>query len=223
MATPINASTLTMSDTKVATTSKSILGKDDFMKLLITQLRYQDPLNPMSGTEFAAQLAQFSSVEQLHNISEQLTMNLDASNLMTQSISNALAATMVGKDIKASGETFAYAGTGEARFGYTLPGAAESVVIKIQNEAGVVVKSIKGTGLSKGDTTVTWDGLDEDGNRVAAGSYTFTVEAKDVSGNTIEARPYLFGRVTSVRFKATGTVFVLDGVEIPLADVLEIL
>jgi flagellar basal-body rod modification protein FlgD len=212
-----------MSDAKVVTTSKSILGKDDFMKLLITQLRYQDPLNPMSGTEFAAQLAQFSSVEQLHNISEQLTTNLDASNLMTQSISNALAATMVGKQIKASGSTFAYSGTGDASFGYTLPGVADSAVIKVQNAAGVVVKTIKSTGLKKGDNAITWDGLDEDGNHVAAGSYSFTVEAADASGNAITASPYLFGHVTSVRFKADGTVFVLDGVEIPLANVLEIL
>jgi len=70
--------------------NKSVLGKDDFLKMLVQQLRYQDPLNPMKGDEFATQLAQFSSVEQLNNINTSLTDSLNANYMLTQAINNGL-------------------------------------------------------------------------------------------------------------------------------------
>ena len=92
---PVTSSTSTS-----ATSGSSTLGKDDFLKLLIVQLRNQDPLNPTEGTEFAAQLAQFSSVEQLTNINSTLTESLATNKLLTQSIGNSLATTMIGKTVK---------------------------------------------------------------------------------------------------------------------------
>ncbi len=76
MGTTISEALLGKSTTATETTSSSILGKDDFLKLLITQLQYQDPMNPLDGTEFAAQLAQFSSVEQLANLNETLSASI---------------------------------------------------------------------------------------------------------------------------------------------------
>ncbi|MGA9120044.1 MAG: flagellar hook capping FlgD N-terminal domain-containing protein, partial [Bacteroidota bacterium] len=91
----------TTSPVQTATASNQ-LGKDDFLKLLVTQLQNQDPLNPLQGTEFVAQLAQFSSLEQLTNINSSLEQNIQSNQLMTQSIGNSLAATLVGKDVRAS-------------------------------------------------------------------------------------------------------------------------
>ncbi len=203
--------------------SKSILGKDDFLKMLVMQLRFQDPLNPMNGTEFAAQLAQFSSVEQLTNINTSLDASLDASYLMTQAITNSLSASLIGKDVKATAETFHFGGSGNVRLGYTLSSAADHVTVKILDESGTVVRTITNSGTAKGDNTFTWDGLNNDGEAVPAGTYRFTVEAADANGQSIQASRYLYGTVSGVRFREDGSFFVVDGIEISFASILEIL
>jgi flagellar basal-body rod modification protein FlgD len=206
-----------------ASAPKAILGKDDFLKLLVMQMRFQDPLDPIKGTEFAAQLAQFSSVEQLSNINTNLLQSIDANYLMTQSISNALAATFVGKGVRAATDSFYYSGTDSVKLGYSLPSAADTVTVKIYDESGNLVKTITGTGKEKGDNVVKWNGTNEAGETVAAGKYKFTVEAKDSSGGSLTTSLFIMGKVTGVRFKADGTVFVIDGMEVKLSDILEIM
>ena len=200
----------------------SILGKDDFLKLLTMQLKNQDPLNPMDGTQFASQLAQFSSVEQLSNINATLQQSIDSNYLLSQSISNGLAATFVGKDVRATGDTFHFDGTNPAKMGYSLPSDADTVTVKIYNSSGNLVKTITNTGKVSGNNSFTWDGADEHGN-MNPGTYKFTVEAKDANGGTITASSYVEGKVSGVRFKADGTVFIVDGAEVKLADILEIM
>ena len=79
------------------------LGKEDFLRLLVTQLRNQDPINPVKGEDFAAQLAQFSSVEQLQNINANLENNLEMDLLLNQALNNTLATTLIGNNVKAIG------------------------------------------------------------------------------------------------------------------------
>jgi flagellar basal-body rod modification protein FlgD len=117
---------------------ESVMGKDDFLKLLIVQLRNQDPLEPMKGTEFATQLAQFSSVEQLTNINSNLSESITTNQLMAQSIGNALAATMIGKTVKASGNAFTVATSGNMHLGYSLSTAAASVKVSIRDANGLL-------------------------------------------------------------------------------------
>jgi len=205
------------------TGSPSILGKDDFLKLLITQLRYQDPLEPMKGTEFAAQLAQFSSVEQLSNINTNLTQTLATNQLMTQSIGNSLAATMIGKGVKASANEFQFTGTGSAQLGYTLPVAAAEVSVRVYDSTGTLVRTITNAGTDKGDSTVVWDGTNDSGQTMAEGKYTFKVDALDSSKAALTATPFLYGTISAVRFTSAGTMFVVDGVEIPVSQILELL
>lgn len=203
--------------------SSGILGKDDFLKMLVMQLRFQDPLNPMEGTEFAAQLAQFSSVEQLANMNASLGASLEANYLMTQAITNSLSASLIGKDVKAAAESFRFGGSGDVRLGYTLKSAADHVTVKILDESGNVVRTITNSGTLKGDNTFTWDGRNDAGELLGSGTYRFTVEAADGSGQTIESTRYLYGTVSGVRFREDGSYFVVDGAEISFADILEIL
>jgi flagellar basal-body rod modification protein FlgD len=218
-ATPV----LGQQSTTQTSASNGLLGKDDFLKLLLTQLRYQDPLNPLEGTEFATQLAQFSSVEQLSNINTNLTQSLDATQILSQSIGNALSATLIGKEVKASSEQFAYGGTGDVRLGYTLGGAADKVSVRVVDSYGVTVRTLTNGGGVEGDNEVLWNGKNEQGVAVAAGQYKLVVQASDADGNSVTTTPFLFGHVSAVRFKATGTVFVVDGMEVPISKILEVL
>jgi flagellar basal-body rod modification protein FlgD len=204
-------------------TAPNQLGKDDFLKLLVTQLQNQDPLNPLEGTEFVSQLAQFSSLEQLTNINSALDQNLQANQALAQSIGNSLAATLVGKEVRATANNMHYDGTSSVSLGYTLSADANSVSVKIYNQAGALVRTINGLSGDNGDNSFSWDGKDDLGQVQGAGSYTFTVEAKDSAGNAVTASPYMTGKVTSIRFRSDGTYFVIDGTEISIADVLEIM
>jgi flagellar basal-body rod modification protein FlgD len=214
---------LTSTTSSSSTSGSSILGKDDFLKLLIVQLKNQDPLNPMEGTEFATQLAQFSSVEQLTNINDTLTQSVSTNQLMTQSIGNSLATTMIGKSVKASGSSFGYTGGDDVSLGYTLAGGASTVTTKIYDKAGSLVRTITANDVSTGDGSVTWDGLDQNGSQAATGTYTFKVSAFDADGNAVSTSTYVTGTITAVRFTSSGTVFVVDGVEVPLSQIVEIL
>jgi len=214
---------LTSTTSASSTSGSSMLAKDDFLKLLITQLKNQDPLNPMQGTEFATQLAQFSSVEQLTNINDTLTESVTVNQLMTQSIGNSLATTMIGKDIKATGNSFTLSAGGSIDLGYTLGDDAATVTVKILDSAGSVVRTMTINNAAKGDGTVTWDGLTDNGSRLPTGTYSFKVTAADSAGSNVTASSYITGTITGVRFTANGTVFVVDGAEIPISQILEIL
>jgi flagellar basal-body rod modification protein FlgD len=222
MSTTYTTLPLTSTTSATATKGKSALGKDDFLKLLIVQLQNQDPMDPMKGTEFATQLAQFSSVEQLSNISSSLTESISANQVMTQSINNALAATMIGKTVKASSNSFNVAGSGEMNLGFNLAKDAATVTVKVYDDSGTLVRTMTVDGAKKGDGTAVWDGLDKNGRQVAAGTYSFSVEAVDAAKTSITATAFVKGTITGIRFKSEGTVFVVDGVEIPLSQIIEI-
>lgn len=205
-----------------ATGSGSVLGKDDFLKMLVTQLRYQDPLDPVKGTEFASQLAQFSSVEQLSNIDSDLRQSSNGTAILTHSITNALAATFIGKTVKAGINNFQYTGSGDVTLGYSLPAGAANASVKVYDESGNLVRTITGGGTDTGDHTISWDGKNDAGQAVGSGKYRFEIDAKKVDGTAASGTTFLSGAVTSVRYKENGTVFVVNGVEVSLSDILEI-
>ena len=133
MVDPITVARLTATTTAQG---KSSLGKDDFMKLMISQLKNQDPLNPMDGTEFSAQLAQFSSLEQLSNLNSYMKQSIDANAVLTQSINNTLITGLIGKDVKINGGDLQLRGQESIVLGYNMPVEAKTAQIKIYNGSG---------------------------------------------------------------------------------------
>src|SRR5512145_3299493 len=95
----VQSATTAATTASSTTSTKNILGKDEFLKMLIAQLKHQDPLNPMDGTAFTAQLAQFSSLEQLQNINTQLT----SFTKQQQSLGNTQAVNLIGREVLAKG------------------------------------------------------------------------------------------------------------------------
>lgn len=209
--------------TNTTTQGSSSLGKDDFMKLLIQQMKHQDPMNPMDGTQFAAQLAQFSSLEQLQNLNTSMTNSINANFMLTQSINNTLSSTLIGKAVKIGGSDLNYTGQDSVQMGYKLPANASSVEVNIYDANGQLVKTISDLPKSLGDNKLSWDFTDNNGNKVQEGSYTFEVKAKDLSGEDITTTSYKYGLVSGIRFTDSGTKLVVDNSEYNFSDILEVI
>lgn len=196
--------------------SPDMMGTDTFLKLLSTQLKYQDPFQPIENTEFLAQLAQFSSLEQLLNING----NLQANFLIIQSMNNSIAATLVGKTAKAYGNTVWVNEEGNSSINYKLDSFAK-VTIKIYDEDDNLVRTINTEWQNAGENEVIWDGKNNNGMKVPEGKYTFKVEATDANGNKVNVTPFIKGKITGVRFTENGAVFLINGLEINFGDIFE--
>lgn len=196
--------------------SSQVMGKDEFLRLLVTQLSNQDPLSPMDGQQFAAQLAQFSSVEQLMNIGSTLAGNGEMNALLAQSINSGVAAGLIGKTIEADTNTVGWSGEGEARLGFELGGDAEKITLTIRNEAGVVVRTMELDPHGAGTHTTVWDGKDDAGSTVAKGAYTFEVTATGADAAPVEASVFVEGRVDRVTFGRDGILLWLGEASVPM-------
>jgi flagellar basal-body rod modification protein FlgD len=219
-------SSVTASQTAAGTTSSSTttgsLGTNEFLKLLTVQLQHQDPLSPLQNEEMLAQLAQFSSLEQLENMNTNLKSNLELNLLLTQVLNNTAAAGLVGKTIVASADNITLDSSGSAAVRFDLNGAAQRVVVTIKDQSGLTVRTMEAQGMAAGRNELSWDGKNADGKPVAAGTYSIAIQALDSEGKTVSATALFTGEVTSVRFKNGEAYLVVDGQEISIGDVLEI-
>ncbi|HEX2869560.1 MAG TPA: flagellar hook capping FlgD N-terminal domain-containing protein [Ignavibacteriales bacterium] len=203
-------------------TGKSVLGKDDFMKLMISQMKNQDPLNPMDGTQFSAQLAQFSSLEQLTNMNDALDKSIQANYLLTQSVNNTMSASLIGKEIKLGGSGIVNSGQDNVQLGYNLASQAKSVTVNVYDETGKLVKSFENENTSSGDHKLSWDFTDNNGSKLPNGNYTFEVKAKGQDDQDMTAELFKFGVIDSVKFTEQGTKIMVGNAEYNISDVLEV-
>jgi flagellar basal-body rod modification protein FlgD len=199
------------------------LGKDDFLRLLTVQLQHQDPLSPVDNEDFIAQLAQFSSLEQLEDINANLKDGIDLDLILTQVLNNTAAAGLIGKTVIAEGSSVHLDETGSSEIHFDLDSAADHVVIRILDESGVVVEILREDDLAAGRNQVTWDGKDSQGNMRAQGNYTVEIEAYDSQDNQIGATPLLIGEITGVRFENGEARLMVAGLELGIGEIVEIL
>lgn len=194
------------------------LGKDEFLKLLITQLQNQDPMNPLEGTEFATQLAQFNSVEQLLNLNEQVASLSEAQMMMSSGLNNSLAANLTGKNVKVVSD-FIEPESGGMHF--RLQDSASSVELNILDANGTLIRSDTLGSLGKGDHHWIWDGKSGDGKSVPEGSYIVKLSAKN-GDSEVAGLTFTEGEVEKVRFTGQGVKVMVNGQLLPLGDVEEI-
>lgn len=171
------------------------IGYDDFLTLLIAELEHQDPMQPMDSSEFTAQLAQFSSVEQLYGIKE--IVSDVQQRLASQGEQNPV--DLIGKTVTAADDTVVLQG-GEVRCGhYTLPQPAD-VTVQIYNSQGVRVRTLFLEDQPAGEHAIAWDGTDDNRHKLGSGTYRFEVSARNAKGQAVGVDSYATGEVTGITY-----------------------
>ena len=179
------------------------LDKDAFLKLFVSQMQNQDPLNPDDSAEMAAQLAQFNGLEQMMNVNKNLE-KMQAE----QALSRAVGLTsFVGKEVKIASGRAMYQGGQlshiQAHFERDVPKAT----MEVRNSAGVVIANRDLGALKAGDNKLEWDGIDSKGQKVSEGLYTFSVSAKDLNGLDIPGELSSIVSVKGVDLRESGGSF----------------
>lgn len=198
--------------------------KDQFLKLLTFQLKSQNPLKPYDNQEFAAQLAQFSQLEQLSDIRNLMEEQSKSNVLLSRTMSNAALPGMLGKTAKAFTNHVQLDDNRSVSMGYDLKYPASDGLITILDQYGNTVNMIDITGnkLNNGEHTMNWDGTDFNGDPLPEGTYTFFADFEESDGNTFSADTFTNGKIEAVRFKADGTVLVIGGMEVPISEVKDV-
>ncbi len=198
------------------------LGKNDFLNLLVTQLRFQDPMEPMKDQEFVAQLAQFSQLERLENMQNSLDTSTQVNYVLSQTIANTMATTLIGKTVIAEGADFTLEPDKDVRLSYELQADAADITIKIKNSDGALVRTIELHDQRSGNQTVNWDGRDDRGSLVAPGQYSYEVTAATRSGQSVTVEKRVIGKVESVKYTESRAYLIVGGYKVDLSGIIEI-
>lgn len=191
------------------------LGRDEFLNLLVAQMKHQDPLKPQDGSEFAAQLAQFSSLEQLINLNQQL-----GGVMRTQQQANGtMALSYLGREVSAQGNTLGIKGGAADPITYEILGEARRVTVDILNDSGRLVRRLElanqGTGLQR----IPFDGQDASGSPLPDGQYSFAVTAEDGQGSRLPVTPFVEGIVTGIAQRNGVSVLRVGNTEVAIEGI----
>jgi len=208
------------SDLSAALGTNTAMGEQDFLKLLIAQLKNQDPLAPQDNTQFVSQLAQFSTLQAAMGTNTRLD-NITSQN---QGQANTEVVSLVGKNVSVKGSLVTATGSGVAvPVAFTLAGNSATTNVSIQDSTGRVVRTIPVGAHSAGLVRVNWDGRDDSGNVMPAGTYAVSVQAKTQDGGTVSVAQETTGLVQSVAFDKGYPVLSLDnGMQVPVSDLIEV-
>lgn len=214
----VSAAATVASTSSTTQTGTTDLGEDTFLTLLTTQMQNQDPLEPMSNEDFVAQLAQFSSLEELQGISS----GLESIYLLDASMNNAQMVNLIGQEVTAVGDSFAYSGEGSTELHYDAQGALSSGTVTITDADGTVVYTGDLGTAAEGEGSWTWDGKTTSGEQAPAGTYTFAVTGSDASGNEVVVDELNVGTVEEMSFESGTAQPTVNGVPIEIGDILRI-
>ena len=191
------------------------MDKDDFLKLFVTQLQNQDPLNPQDSSQFVTQLAQITQVEQAYNTNTNLQSLLNqGGNSMTVA-----AVSLIGKQVEAPGSQVSLQSGSPATVNFNLAGAANQVAVSVQDASGATVKTLTGGAMGAGAGCLAWDGTNSAGTALASGVYTFSVSAQDASGNSVTSTPLIKGTVSGVDMSGATPMLDIGNIQLNLTNV----
>jgi flagellar basal-body rod modification protein FlgD len=194
------------------------MNKDDFLKLFVTQLQNQDPLNPQDSSQFISQLAQLTQVEQAYNTNTNLTsmLNQGGNSMTVASVS------MIGKQVEAAGSQVGLQAGTPSAINFNLAQPAAQVTVSVLDATGAVVKTLSGASVAAGEGSIAWDGTNNAGTAMAPGAYSFAVSAKDASGSAVGCTPLIKGKVDGVDMSGATPMLTIGNVRINLTDVTSV-
>ncbi|MDZ4863728.1 MAG: flagellar hook capping FlgD N-terminal domain-containing protein [Gemmatimonadota bacterium] len=191
------------------------LGKDEFLQLLVTQLRYQDPLNPSKPEEFASQLAQFTSLERMQNIETILQGQTDATSLGTLAMKADLGASFIGRNVIAGGNALEVTSGDPATVTVNVSGTGGKTTLQVFDASGREVSKQELGFRNGGRQTLT-------AGTLPTGEYTYKVSVTDAAGADVAVQTYTSGIIDGVSFQG-GTVVLRSGrLTFPLDNVVEV-
>jgi flagellar basal-body rod modification protein FlgD len=189
-----------------APASKSSDIQDRFLKLLVTQMKNQDPLNPLDNAQVTSQLAQINTVNGIEALNVTLK-EMSTSFLAGQSMQSA---SLIGRTVLTDGNSLALTAGAPAQGGVQLERAADSVTVTVNGPAGNAVRQIELGQRASGLLAFDWDGRNDAGAVMAPGAYTFQVNAIG-AGQKVAATPVASGTVSSVVPGSNGARVTVDG------------
>jgi len=200
-----------------ASNPNGVLGKDDFLKLLLVELQYQDPTAPTDTEKILSQTSQLAALESTDNTNKALE-ELSAS-LKSADQFGTIAA--IGKTADLGSDAIAHEKGSSSTFEIYFPEAIEQGTVDITDSSGNVVGQIDVGTNPSGVYQFTWDGLDANGNGVDSGIYSVNANYTDQSGNTQKTRLGAYP-IESVRFDNGNTLVKLGSNYVPLSSVVEV-
>jgi flagellar basal-body rod modification protein FlgD len=198
-------------------TIQQALGKDDFLTLLVTQLKNQDPLKPMDPTEFTAQLAQFTSLEQLYNVNE----NLQALKSIQGGFDRLSALSMIDKYVVSDSDTFQFEGQ-SVELGFTFRDKVKDATVYVKDANGQIIHNMVVAQPSTGEHFVQWDGKDQDVRQLPEGPYSIAVIGTTEEGEAIAGSTLVRSRIIGVDFSDTETTLMTTSGKVKLSEISEV-
>jgi flagellar basal-body rod modification protein FlgD len=209
----------TTAPTAAPVSPTSQLGKADFMKLLVAQLKNQDPLNPVDSKEMISQLATLTSVEKLTSLDTNMTkMRAESAGMASMQ-----ATALIGKTVEANASHLTLDGINPAQAEFTLQDVAQSVSVTVRDAAGNTVRTLELGPQTQGGHTIDWDGINDEGQRALNGQYSFEITAKSDTGQPVAATSRVNGLVSEVSFDNGLVELVVGKSRISLTDVVKVL
>ncbi|MCP9451580.1 MAG: flagellar hook assembly protein FlgD [Nitrospira sp.] len=193
------------------------LGQEDFLKLLVTQLKHQDPLNPTTNTEFVAQLAQFSQLEQSIKQAQLLQRTVEVQQASLQFAVMPL----VGRKVSVDKPLIELA-DGPATIRFALERGATRVRLDILDEQEQVVRSLDFANRPAGLNVIEWDGRRGSGEPMSAGVYRYRVNATDAHGDPVVTRSRADVTVSAIRMENGSPKLVAGQLSLDPAEVVEL-
>lgn len=188
--------------TSNSTTDKLTTTKDQFLKLLLAQLKQQDPLEAPDASKLSEQITAFGQLEQMFNMNSSLENISKASNNADQS----QAVSLIGKKITSYGDSLSVSGADKGLVGFSLGGNAKEVTVSIKDSAGKVVRTIRYENVTSGIYTDQFDGKNDAGADLPEGKYTMETSAVDPDKAPMAVKPVFQGVVTGVQFSPQGAI-----------------
>ncbi len=204
-----------------AKTSKTDLGnKNIFLKLLVAQMKNQDPLKPQDATQMSSQLAQFNMVEQ-QTRSNKLLQQLVGMGGTSTGIQSSGGASYLGRTATVNQNKLNYDGT-KQNFSAVLDKPASEAMVYIMDAQGNPVRSMKMFNLAAGNNPITWDGQTDSGAAATQGEYSVQISATNITGADVGYVIQRSGLVDAIRFTSSGTELMVGGVAVSMSDITEI-